>query len=66
MTLTVLVHQRLESVHWGVCVGLVGAGKADGGEVGAVGAVAGDLRAEGGDAEVVAPDLAVVGVREDL
>ena len=47
-------------------MGLVRTCKSDSAEVRAMGAVEGDFRTEGLDAEVVSPDLAVVGVGQDL
>jgi hypothetical protein len=63
---TVLSHQRFQGEHGWVFVGLVRTCKSDSAEVRAMGAVGGDLRTEGLDAEVVSPDLAVVGVGQDL
>ena len=47
-------------------MGLVRTCQSDSAEVRAMGAVEGDFRTEGLDAEVVSPDLAVVGVGQDL
>ena len=47
-------------------MGLVRTCQSDSAEVRAMGAVEGDLRTERLDAEVVSPDLAVVGVGQDL
>ena len=63
---TVLFHQRFQGKHGRVIVRLIRACKSDSAEVRAVGAVEGDFRTEGLDAEVVSPDLAVVGVGQDL
>ena len=63
---TILSHQRFQGEHGWVVVGLVRTCKSDSAEVRAMGAVEGDFRTEGLDAEVVSPDLAVVGVGQDL
>jgi len=63
---TVLSHQRFQGEHGWVFVGLVRTCESNSAEVRAMGAVEGDLRTEGLDAEVVSPDLAVVGVGQDL
>ena len=47
-------------------MGFVRTCQSDSAEVRAMGTVEGDFRTEGLDAEVVPPDLAVVGVGQDL
>ena len=68
MGVTILLHESLEGVHGRVVVGavLVLAAQAEGVEVGSVHETRGNFRAEGLDAEVVTPDLTVLGILEDL